>query len=90
MPPFSYRQHKNLYRVDRNRVNFSINVGTVVPRAFNLAPLPAPILSMVPAIAATVVGNDRGRHPGLKPIPHEKGRPCGRPFLRFPPAGYMD
>lgn len=46
------RQHKNLHRVD---------VGAVVPRAFNLAPLPAPILLMVPACRGylyVVVGND--------------------------------
>jgi hypothetical protein len=44
----SMRSHKNLYRVDRAKVNFDINVGTVVPRSLNLALLPAPIISAVP------------------------------------------
>jgi hypothetical protein len=44
----SMRSHKNLYRVDRAKINFDINVGTVVPRSLNLALLPAPIISAVP------------------------------------------
>src|SRR5262245_9721317 len=37
---------RNVNRVDR--VNFSINVGTRVPRSVRLAPLPAAVLSLVP------------------------------------------
>jgi hypothetical protein len=57
----SMRSHKNLHRVDRTKINFTVNVGTVVPRSVNLAPLPAPIVSVVPAYRGylyVVVGND--------------------------------
>lgn len=39
----------NLKRVERTNINFSINVGTVVPRTIGLVPLPAPIVAVVPA-----------------------------------------
>ena len=39
----------NLRTVNRTEINFSINVGTVVPRSFTLYPLPAPIIAIVPA-----------------------------------------
>ena len=51
----------NLKRVDRTDINFNINVGTVVPRTIGLAPLPAPIVAVVPAYRGylyIVVGND--------------------------------
>jgi len=55
------RKQSNLRRVERNSVNFTINIGGVVPRTVNLAPLPAPILTMVPAYRGylyIVVGDD--------------------------------
>jgi hypothetical protein len=39
----------NLRTVNRSEINFSINVGTVVPRSVTLYPLPAPIIAVVPA-----------------------------------------
>jgi hypothetical protein len=39
----------NLRTVNRSDINFSINVGTVVPRTVTLYPLPAPIIAIVPA-----------------------------------------
>jgi hypothetical protein len=39
----------DLKRVDRSRINFNINVGTVVPRTIGLVALPAPIVAVVPA-----------------------------------------
>jgi len=57
----TFRSQSNLHRVDRNRISFSVNVGTVVPRSFNLVPLPAPIYSVVPAYRGylyVVVGDD--------------------------------
>ncbi len=57
----TFRSQSNLHRIDRNRVSFSVNVGTVVPRSFNLVPLPAPIYSVVPAYRGylyVVVGDD--------------------------------
>jgi len=55
------RGHKDVRRVDRTRINFTINVGAVVPRTFELYPLPAPILAVVPAYRGylyIVVGDD--------------------------------
>jgi len=54
-------KQSNLRRVERNSINFTINVGAVVPRTVNLAPLPGPILTLVPAYRGylyIVVGND--------------------------------
>ncbi|MEX2127470.1 MAG: DUF1236 domain-containing protein [Xanthobacteraceae bacterium] len=48
-------------RVDRTRINFTINVGAVVPRTFGLYPLPATIITFVPAYRGylyIVVGDD--------------------------------
>lgn len=45
----SIRGHKDVRRIDRSRVNFTINVGVAIPRSFTLYPLPAPILAVVPA-----------------------------------------
>ena len=42
-------KQSNLKRVERSKINFTINVGAVVPRTVNLAPLPGPILTLVPA-----------------------------------------
>jgi hypothetical protein len=41
-------QNVNLKRVSRTEVNFTINVGAVVPRTVVLVPLPAPIIAVVP------------------------------------------
>jgi hypothetical protein len=38
----------NLRKVSRSEVNFTINVGAVVPRTVNLVALPAPIIAVVP------------------------------------------
>ena len=54
-------KQSNLRRVERNSINFTINVGAVVPRTVNLAPLPGPILTLVPAYRGylyILVGND--------------------------------
>jgi hypothetical protein len=54
-------KQSNLRRVERTKINFTINVGAVVPRTVNLAPLPAPILAVVPAYRGylyIVVGDD--------------------------------
>jgi hypothetical protein len=51
----------NVRRIDRSRINFTINVGAVVPRTVELYPLPAPILAVVPAYRGylyIVVGDD--------------------------------
>lgn len=45
----SIRDQKGLKRVERTSINFTINVGTVVPRTIGLVPLPAPIYAVVPA-----------------------------------------
>jgi hypothetical protein len=42
------KQQTNLKRVSRSEVNFTINVGAVVPRTVNLVVLPAPIIAIVP------------------------------------------
>ena len=42
------KQQTNLKRVSRSEVNFTINVGAVVPRTFGLVVLPAPIIAVVP------------------------------------------
>jgi hypothetical protein len=42
------KQQTNLKRVSRTEVNFTINVGAVVPRTVNLVVLPAPIVAIVP------------------------------------------
>jgi hypothetical protein len=42
------KQQSNLKRVSRSEVNFTINVGTVVPRTVGLVVLPAPIVAIVP------------------------------------------
>jgi hypothetical protein len=39
----------NIRRVSRSEINFTINVGAVVPRTVTLYPLPAPIIAVVPA-----------------------------------------
>lgn len=55
------REHKDVRRVERTRVNFNISVGVAVPRSFTLYPLPAPILAVVPAYRGylyIVVGDD--------------------------------
>ena len=39
----------NIRRVSRTEINFTINVGAVVPRTVTLYPLPAPIIAVVPA-----------------------------------------
>ena len=57
----SISKQSNLRRVERNSINFTINVGAVVPRTVNLAPLPGPILTLVPAYRGylyILVGND--------------------------------
>jgi hypothetical protein len=54
-------KESNLRRVERNEINFTINVGAVVPRTVNLAPLPTTIVSVVPAYRGylyIVVGDD--------------------------------
>ena len=54
-------KQSNLRRVERNSVNFTINVGAVVPRTVNLVALPAPIVAVVPAYRGylyIVVGDD--------------------------------
>jgi hypothetical protein len=51
----------NLRRVERTRINFNITVGAVIPRSFELYPLPAPIVAVVPAYRGflyIVVGDD--------------------------------
>jgi len=55
------RKESNLRRVERSSINFTINVGTAVPRSMNLAPLPGSVLTLVPAYRGylyIVVGND--------------------------------
>ena len=55
------REHKDIRRVDRTKINFTINVGVVVPRTFTVYPLPAPIIAVVPAYRGylyIVVGDD--------------------------------
>jgi hypothetical protein len=42
------KQQTNLKRVSRSEVNFTINVGTVVPRTYGFVVLPAPIIAIVP------------------------------------------
>ena len=42
------KQQTNLKRISRTEVNFTINVGAVVPRTVNLVVLPAPIVAVVP------------------------------------------
>jgi Protein of unknown function (DUF1236) len=42
------KQQTNLKRVSRTEVNFTINVGAVVPRTFGFVVLPAPIVAVVP------------------------------------------
>ena len=42
------KQQTNLKRVSRSEVNFTINVGAVVPRTVGLVVLPAPIIAIVP------------------------------------------
>jgi hypothetical protein len=42
------KQQTNLKRVSRTEVNFTINVGAVVPRTVGLVVLPAPIVAIVP------------------------------------------
>ena len=42
------KQQTNLKRVSRTEVNFTINVGTVVPRTVGFVVLPAPIIAIVP------------------------------------------
>ena len=42
------KQQSNLKRVSRSEVNFTINVGAVVPRTVGLVVLPAPIDAIVP------------------------------------------
>jgi len=42
------KQQTNLKRVSRTEVNFTINVGTVVPRTVGFVVLPAPIVAIVP------------------------------------------
>jgi hypothetical protein len=42
------KQQSNLKRVSRTEVNFTINVGAVVPRTVGLVVLPAPIVAIVP------------------------------------------
>jgi hypothetical protein len=42
------KQQSNLKRVSRSEVNFTINVGAVVPRTVGLVVLPAPIVAIVP------------------------------------------
>jgi hypothetical protein len=51
----------DLRRVERTRVNFNISVGVAIPRSFELYPLPAPIVAVVPAYRGylyIVVGDD--------------------------------
>jgi hypothetical protein len=55
------RKERNLRRVERSSINFTINVGTAVPRSMNLAPLPGSVLTLVPAYRGylyIVVGDD--------------------------------
>jgi hypothetical protein len=51
-------KERNVNRI--NRANFSINVGTRVPRAVRLAPLPASVLALVPQYRSYhyIVAND--------------------------------
>ena len=42
------QQNVSLRRVSRTEVNFTINVGAVVPRTVNLVVLPAPLVAIVP------------------------------------------
>jgi hypothetical protein len=42
------KQQTNLKRVSRSEVNFTVNVGAVVPRTIGLVVLPAPIVAIVP------------------------------------------
>ena len=54
-------ESRNFRRVERTNINFNINVGAVVPRTIELYPLPAPIVSVVPAYRGylyIVVGDD--------------------------------
>jgi hypothetical protein len=51
----------NVRRISRSEINFTINVGAVVPRTVELYPLPAPIVAVVPAYRGflyIVVGDD--------------------------------
>jgi preprotein translocase subunit SecF len=54
-------KQSNLKRVERSKINFTINVGSVVPRTIGLVPLPATLVAVVPAYRGylyIVVGND--------------------------------
>jgi hypothetical protein len=55
------RKERNLRRVERSSINFTINVGTAVPRSMNLAPLPGTVLTLFPAYRGylyIMVGDD--------------------------------
>jgi hypothetical protein len=57
----SISKQSNLKRVERNMINFTINVGSVVPRTVGLVPLPATLVAVVPAYRGylyIVVGNE--------------------------------
>jgi preprotein translocase subunit SecF len=57
----SISKQSNLKRVERSKINFTINVGSVVPRTIGLVPLPATLVSVVPAYRGylyIVVGNE--------------------------------
>jgi preprotein translocase subunit SecF len=54
-------KQSNLKRVERSKINFTINVGSVVPRTIGLVPLPATLVAVVPAYRGylyILVGND--------------------------------
>lgn len=55
------RKERNLRRVERSSINFTINVGTAIPRSMTLAPLPGTVLTLFPAYRGylyIMVGDD--------------------------------